>query len=189
MLSSRLPASDSPRPDPRRENCLQVALGQNARVEEHTTKREAPGSIQDSATTRIANLQIYPDRESKFKSDDSRTSENEVFPNSMLDAHGGKYGNGIDSAAIYMTRGSGTWQNPCSRKHTIRLRIPGSSPNIKKYSKNCIFVVLWLYLVPLKVQTPPGWPSPCTRRGLSPYWGVELLWQYYSVWERCSRPG
>ena len=178
MLNSRLPTSDPPTPGPHGENHPQVVPGQKSRVEEHTPKCEASGSIQDLATTRMTNLIISLAQESTSKSNDSRTSKNEVLPNSTPDALDGEYGRGIGSTTINKTGGSNTGKNPYSGKNTIRLWIPGSGPDDEYYWFFYIFLTLYIDY--------PGWPAPQTRREPNPYRNVELLWQY-SVWERHFR--
>ena len=194
LLNSRLPTSDPPTPGPHRENCPQVAPGQNGRVE-HPTKREASGSIHDSATTRIVDQRIYPAQKSRFKSDNSWASRYEVLQNSMLDALCGEYDRGLGSATIYTTGDPNTGQNKYSEQNPNSPRIPDSGSHDENYSKNYsnqddnwIIVVIWYFLAPLREKAPKFWPPLQTRRELNLYRSVELLLRY-SVWEQCSRPG
>ncbi|KAG0124693.1 kinase-like domain-containing protein [Tuber indicum] len=134
-VSPGSPTGDPPTPDPHNGDGPQLTPGTNGPVEP-APNHNAPASALDVPTTRIAHRRTYPTRKSRFRSDDSETSEDEGSPNSTPNALNGGGGgdrgdtdtNPLNIPDIGQNPNAG--QNPNDGQNPAADSDPSQSPNV-----------------------------------------------------------
>ncbi|KAG0640822.1 kinase-like domain-containing protein [Tuber brumale] len=121
ILSSGSSTSDPLTPDPHNGNGPQLTPGTNGL--EPAPNHNGPASALDVPTTTIAHRRTYPTRKSRFRSDDSETSEDEVSPNATP-APNGTGGEGRGDAAA----------NPLNNSNTEQSSDAGQDPDAEQNS-------------------------------------------------------
>ncbi|PWW80726.1 kinase-like protein [Tuber magnatum] len=125
-MFARPPTSAPPTPDPHPGNSPQSTLGADGQAE-RTTKHNSAASTPDAHTTRIAHRRTYPTRMSRFRSDDSESSEDDVSQNSTPKARDGGGSGGRGGTTTNPTKNP---NNPNIGQNPNAGANPGQSPNV-----------------------------------------------------------